>query len=65
MFDPEPRFPPLRDNGALDTDEEWTDEDDVADLTQQQPGKFNEAIANEVRLGGHSNSMTLQLLLLS
>ncbi|KAF8261810.1 hypothetical protein EI94DRAFT_1705253 [Lactarius quietus] len=47
MFDLEPGCPPPRDNGATDTDEEWMDEDNVADLAQQQPGKIYEVIANE------------------
>ena len=43
-------------------DEEWSDEEDVADLAPQQPGKFNESIANEVCHSYLSSSATLQLL---
>ena len=47
IFDPEPGHLTPRDNDA--ETEEWTDEEDMTDLTQRQPGKFDEAIANEVR----------------
>ena len=62
LFDTESGPPPLQNDNLDGEDEEWTDEEDLADLAQRQPGKFNESIANEVRHWYLSNSANLQLL---
>ena len=46
IFDPEPGAPPQANNS--DSEDGWTDEEDVTDLTQQQPGKIKESLAKEV-----------------
>ena len=48
IFDTEPGPLPSQNDNLEVEDEEWTDEEDLADLAQQQPGKFNKSIANEV-----------------
>ncbi len=49
-FNPEPRPLPPRDDDFHEETEEWSDEEDIAEVTQGQLGKIDEVVANEVRL---------------
>ncbi|KAI9456714.1 hypothetical protein BJY52DRAFT_1187790 [Lactarius psammicola] len=48
VLNPEPTSLP-NDDESHGESEEWSSEEDMADLTPGQPGRFNEAVANEVR----------------